>query len=52
MKLIAALLFLATLAGCADMRGLVRIEQASTGKSYSIAPAGAALCSLGARLRM
>ena len=34
MKIIAALLFLATLEGCADMRGLVRIEQASTGKSY------------------
>ena len=34
MKIIAALLFLATLAACADMRGLVRIEQASTGKSY------------------
>jgi hypothetical protein len=35
MKIIAATIFLAILAGCADMRGLVRIEQASAGKSYT-----------------
>ena len=34
MKIIAATLFLALLAGCADMRGLVRVEQVSAGKSY------------------
>src|SRR5258708_776641 len=34
MKMIAAVVFLAALAGCADARGLVRIEQASAGKPY------------------
>ena len=34
MKIVTAIIFLVTLAGCADMRGLVRIEQASAGKSY------------------
>ncbi len=32
--MIAAVVFLAALAGCADARGLVRIEQASAGKPY------------------
>jgi hypothetical protein len=34
MKIVTAIILLVTLAGCADMRGLVRIEQASAGKSY------------------
>ncbi len=34
MRVIAAIIFLVTLAGWADMRGAVRIEQASAGKPY------------------
>jgi hypothetical protein len=35
MKILAALVaFSALLAGCADMRGVVRVEQASVGKPY------------------
>jgi hypothetical protein len=34
MKIIAATIILAIQAGCAEMRGLVRIEQASAGRSY------------------
>jgi hypothetical protein len=33
-KIVAATILLAILVGCADMRGLARIEQASAGRSY------------------
>src|ERR1700730_8390187 len=34
MRMIAAIVFWAALAGCADARGLVRVEQASAGRPY------------------
>jgi hypothetical protein len=34
MRIIAAIIMSAFLCGCADMRGAVRIEQASAGKPY------------------